>query len=224
MMKKIIATILLLFFLGTSGCATTQSSKAKADAEELTQTWLSMIGEGEPIESPQTADFNKELEPENSVAYNNRGVAYFAQEEYQKALDDFNKAIELDPEYANPYFFRGYYYHMKEAYESAVDNYNRARRLNPKIDIARIMLNEIVKKTAVVEPGDGEEDDNDKVECRWIKPIPFRKSVDCRTKKEWAKSPDRSKWVVRTTPSFPPHEGTNQTMSPGEARDIYYGR
>jgi hypothetical protein len=109
------------------------------------------------------------------------------------------------------------------AYEKAVADYNSARKINPKIDIARIMLNKIVIKTAYSESEDNEMDGDSKVECRWTKPIPFKKTVVCRTKEAWGDKPYRSKWIPKTTPSLPPHDGINQTMSPGEARDIYYG-
>jgi protein O-mannosyl-transferase len=53
--------------------------------------------------------------PETDVAYNNRGIEYFAVKEYDKALDDFLTATRLNPRYAaaltnicNVYAFKGY--------------------------------------------------------------------------------------------------------------------
>ena len=41
---------------------------------------------------------------ENYVdAYNGRGNVYYDQEEYEKALDDYNKALELDSKYVLAY-------------------------------------------------------------------------------------------------------------------------
>jgi tetratricopeptide (TPR) repeat protein len=46
------------------------------------------------------AELNKviELDPKNSMAYNNRAVVYSDKEQYDEALADFNKAIELNPD------------------------------------------------------------------------------------------------------------------------------
>lgn len=39
-----------------------------------------------------------ELEPSNHILYSNRSAVYAAQSDYQKALDDANKAIEIKPD------------------------------------------------------------------------------------------------------------------------------
>lgn len=47
------------------------------------------------------------LEPENPIAYNNRGCNLFHLEQYQLALKDFTKAIELSCDYSIAYRNRG---------------------------------------------------------------------------------------------------------------------
>lgn len=47
------------------------------------------------------------LEPENPIAYNNRGCNLFYLEQYQLALKDFSKAIELSCDYSIAYRNRG---------------------------------------------------------------------------------------------------------------------
>lgn len=206
MMRKSLTIVLSFLFLSVSGCATVHNSKAKADAEELTQAWLTMVGEMEKTESSQPSEFKNEigLKSKDSAAYNNRGITYFAHKQYQKALEDFNKAIELIPQYADPYFFRGFYYHIMAAYEKAVTDYNMARELNPKIDIARTMLNRIVIKTVYNKSGDDEADDDRNIECRWTKPIPFKETVACRAKKEWGGFQRNRKAAIQDWSSFPP--------------------
>ena len=62
--------------------------------------------------------FNKaiELDPNNAVAYHNRGLVYFKiasyfnTEPFYKAISDFSKAIELDPNYVDAYYNRGLAY------------------------------------------------------------------------------------------------------------------
>ena len=41
------------------------------------------------------------------MSYNNRGAAYIKIQDYERAIKDFNKAVELQPERAEPYNNRG---------------------------------------------------------------------------------------------------------------------
>lgn len=47
-----------------------------------------------------------EANPENSTAYNNRGIQYSRKREFDRAINDFSKAIEIDPDKAIYYFNR----------------------------------------------------------------------------------------------------------------------
>ena len=59
-------------------------------------------------------------------AYNNRGIVYLRTRVYQKALDDFTKAIEMDPEYKYAYINRGAVYGIMGDYEKAISDYSKA--------------------------------------------------------------------------------------------------
>lgn len=47
------------------------------------------------------------IEPNNHILYSNRSAVYAAQSEYQKALDDANKATELKPDWAKGWSRKG---------------------------------------------------------------------------------------------------------------------
>ena len=83
-------------------------------------------------------DYTKtiQLNPDDAIAYNNRGGAYYLKEEYESAIVDFTKAIDLNPNYAEAYNNRGVAYHLKEEYESAIADYTKAIQLNPDYAIA----------------------------------------------------------------------------------------
>ena len=53
--------------------------------------------------------FNRALkvDPQDHLAYNNRGVAYKRKGLYDKAIEDFNRAIEIKPDYTLPLTNRG---------------------------------------------------------------------------------------------------------------------
>ncbi|HEY9702682.1 MAG TPA: tetratricopeptide repeat protein, partial [Allocoleopsis sp.] len=84
------------------------------------------------------ADYNSaiELNPNYTIAYNNRGNAYRNLKEYQKAIADYNRAIELNPNYTIAYNNRGNAYRNLKEYQKAIADYNKAIDLNPKDAIA----------------------------------------------------------------------------------------
>jgi len=53
---------------------------------------------------------------------NNRGLAYSNLGQYQKAIDDYTRAIELDPENADTYDNRGLAYVTLSQYQKAIDD------------------------------------------------------------------------------------------------------
>ena len=78
--------------------------------------------------------FNRaiELDPNDALAYFNRGNAYADQEEYARAMEDFNRAIELDPNDALAYYNRGVTYADQGEYDRAMEDCNRAIEINPE--------------------------------------------------------------------------------------------
>jgi len=71
------------------------------------------------------------LEPNNAVAYRERGVLYFLKGDKDQAIADYNQAIRLDPNYAYAYYNRGLAYYDKKDYDRAIADYNQAIRLDP---------------------------------------------------------------------------------------------
>ena len=78
------------------------------------------------------ADHMIALAPDSSPLYNDRGVIYLKKTELDKALADFNKAIEINPRYYEVYHNRGIVYETKGEYDSAIKEYNKSLAINPK--------------------------------------------------------------------------------------------
>jgi tetratricopeptide (TPR) repeat protein len=55
-----------------------------------------------------------------------------SRDEYQKALSDFQRAVDLNPRMPQAYNGLGYAYRKLGDYARALENYDRALRLNPK--------------------------------------------------------------------------------------------
>ena len=71
------------------------------------------------------------MNPKNSSYYYNRGNTYSNLKDYEKAVNDYNRAIELNPNNASYYNNRGIGYYSLKDYEKAINDYSRAIELNP---------------------------------------------------------------------------------------------
>src|SRR4030095_4796131 len=58
------------------------------------------------VEEALARDAIRVIDPRTAVAYVNRGRAYFAKGEIDKAMEDFNQAILISPQMYDGYFFR----------------------------------------------------------------------------------------------------------------------
>jgi tetratricopeptide (TPR) repeat protein len=70
------------------------------------------------------------------VIYNNRGSAYDDKGDYDRAIQDFNEAIDLDPNHETAYYGRGNAYKRKGDYDHAIQDFNEAIHLNPNFERA----------------------------------------------------------------------------------------
>jgi Flp pilus assembly protein TadD len=66
------------------------------------------------------------------MAYSRRGNVYGRKGQFDKAIADYNKAIEINPKDAMAYNNRGVEYQNKGQYDRAVADYNKAIELNSK--------------------------------------------------------------------------------------------
>lgn len=69
--------------------------------------------------------------PENSTSYNSRGYFYLKEKKLDKALPDFNKALELRPSYLDALNNRGSVYRLQNLPRLAIIDYNRALSVDP---------------------------------------------------------------------------------------------
>jgi len=82
--------------------------------------------------------FTKALELNSNLveAYEKRGLHYYFQRRYDKAIHDYTRVIELKPEGAQAYRMRGSAYLKKGVPESAIEDLSRSIELDPKVAIA----------------------------------------------------------------------------------------
>jgi tetratricopeptide (TPR) repeat protein len=78
--------------------------------------------------SPQ----QKQNEPGNAQFYFDRGSAYGQKGQYDRAISDFNKALEINPGYAEAYNNRGVAYGFKGQHDKAISDYSKAIEIDPE--------------------------------------------------------------------------------------------
>jgi len=72
------------------------------------------------------------LKPDNYLAYNNRGIAYYKLKEFELSLADFNRTISLKEDYGVAYLHRGNIKEMLDDDAGACDDWSRAAALGVK--------------------------------------------------------------------------------------------
>jgi tetratricopeptide (TPR) repeat protein len=72
------------------------------------------------------------LNPNNVMAYINRGAAEYRINHFEKAISDYDKALELDPKNAEVYCLRGLAKHYLEEKDGACSDWNKAGELGLK--------------------------------------------------------------------------------------------
>lgn len=104
-------------------------------ANKVTDIWLNDKFDEieEAFKSVQEKNL-KEVKTILSYALNNKAVALYRKKEYDKAISDYNKALELNPENEKIYIGRGVVYIMKEDFDKAITDFDIAIKLNPEHD------------------------------------------------------------------------------------------
>ena len=74
-----------------------------------------------------------------AIAHNNRGDAFSAKGEFDRAISDYDLAIKFNPTFSKPFNNRGVAYQKKGEYDRAIKDFDEAIKLSP--DYARAFAN-----------------------------------------------------------------------------------
>ena len=102
------------------------------DQEKSDQQGNEALEKGDYDKAIAAYDKAIRLNPRDTLAYNNRGMAYERKGDRGKAISDYSEAIRIDPKYETAYNNRGSAYGAKGDYDKAIADLNEAIRLDPK--------------------------------------------------------------------------------------------
>jgi Flp pilus assembly protein TadD len=74
--------------------------------------------------------------PQDAVAYFNRGSAHYNNEDLEAAIDDYREAIRLAPDFAAAYAQRGYALFGSGSTSAALDDFRQVAKLQPDDPVA----------------------------------------------------------------------------------------
>lgn len=109
----------------------TPASGQLSDADDAFQRGVELQEIGRFGEAIKAYDQAIQLGSNYLTAYNNRGAAYGALQQYERAITDFNEAIRLNPKYTEAYCNRGAAYGALKQYDKAIRDFDEAVRLDP---------------------------------------------------------------------------------------------
>ena len=95
------------------------------------------------LKTTQNTDYTQaiKLEPEKIKYINNRAEAYYWNDEYKKALKDWNKILELDNEYEINYYYKAYTENELGLYKNALLSINKVLNQDPNDEDAEELKN-----------------------------------------------------------------------------------
>jgi len=78
-------------------------------------------------------DYSKFIsaQPDNAIAFHERGLAYLKRSQFSEAITDFSEAIRLNSKYASFYANRGIAYEKTKDYDKALADFDVALELDP---------------------------------------------------------------------------------------------
>jgi len=83
------------------------------------------------------------INPNDALAYGNRGITRSELGDKQGAIDDYTQAIKINPNYADAYYNRGNTHSELGNKQGAIDDYTQAIKINPYLLITICELHDL---------------------------------------------------------------------------------
>lgn len=108
-----------------------------ADHADLAAFWCAIhVGRRELAKAISDCNYAVAANPNDAIAYANRGTLFLTYGDTSQALSDYEKALELAPNDANNHYNRGVARGLLGRRDGAIADYTEAIRLKPDMAIA----------------------------------------------------------------------------------------
>ena len=77
--------------------------------------------------------------------YIRRGNAFYYNQDYDKAINDYNKALEYNPNDALSYYNRGFAWIANKKYDKAINDYNKVIEIDPNFSSAYVIMASVLR-------------------------------------------------------------------------------
>ena len=122
-MKKLMILVMAIFISSCATASIENTNKATAHFK----LGVSYLNENNV--QPAFIEFRKayELNPEDKEVLNAIGIIYLLKfEDYPKAIDFFQKAVNIDPDFAEAHNNLGFAYEKSKKFNEAIESYKKA--------------------------------------------------------------------------------------------------
>ena|SRR5437660_4922062 len=126
-----VAPILVLLLLGSAAMAQNPKKESNLRNIELCNSLDRAAFDARINGCTALIDAGQGTPTSLAIAHNNRGNAYAAKADYNRAFRDFNQSIKLNPSYTKPFNNRGVAYLRKGEFDLAIKAFDEAIKLNP---------------------------------------------------------------------------------------------
>lgn len=110
-----------------------EPDKLQNRADAYAHRSYSLYQKGSFLDAIDNAYFATLEKTDHVIAHNNRAMAYIARQDYDKAINSTNRAINADEKSADAYSIRGLAYAGKNNADQSLKDANKALELNPQL-------------------------------------------------------------------------------------------
>ena len=127
-MKKYTFFLIILSILNSCG------DKKKNDRDRFFLRGNVALSDREYDEAIRFYSESIKIDPEFAMAFNNRGIANYEDDDLVAAVSDYSQALLINPEFTDAYFNRANEFSQLGDLNSAIDDYTRSIQLNISAD------------------------------------------------------------------------------------------